>query len=85
MLGGAVVLIRIRHAAAGVDDHRALGQETVGDADRLIELAAGVAAQIEHQALHALLGQRLERVAEILVGVLGEVGDADVAGLRDRS
>ena len=64
-----VVLIGVVHAAARVDDHRALWHEPVGDANRLIELPAGIAAQIEDEALHPLRRHLVERLAEILVGV----------------
>jgi len=43
--------------------------------------SAGIAAQVEHQPLHPLPRQRFEGSAQVLVGALGEVGDADIAGL----
>ena len=82
LVGAAVILVGVRHAAARVDDHVAALQEPVRDLDRLIERAAGVVAQVEHQPLHPLRLQLLERVAELAVGRLGEVAQLDVAGLR---
>ena len=81
-LGGPVVLVRVRDAAARVDHHVAAGQEPVGDLDGLVERAAGVVAQVEHQPLHPLLGQLRERVAHLAVARLGELGQPDVPGLR---
>jgi hypothetical protein len=81
-LGRAIVLIGIRDAPARIDDEVALWQKAVRDANRLIEGAAGVAAQIEHQALHTLLRQLSERASEFRIGVLAEVLQLDVAGRR---
>src|SRR5262249_60991029 len=81
---GVEALRLLRIAAAGRDDFAAL-QERVGHGDRLIEQAAGIVAQIEHEALELLrrdlraeVGQGL---LEALRGLLVELGDADVADL----
>ena len=81
LVGRAVVLIRVRDAAACVDDEIAARQEPVRDADRLIERAARIVPQIEHQLLHALRDERLERAPQLVVRRLGIVADADVAAL----
>ena len=81
LLGGAVVLIRVGHAAAGVDDHVVARQEPVRDRDRLIERAAGIVAQVQHQPLHALGHQLLEAGADFMIGGLGELAELQVAGL----
>src|SRR6185503_12648406 len=72
----------IRHAATRVDDHVAAWQEAVGDANRLIERAARVAAQVEHEPLHAARRERLQRLTELLVRVLAEVAELDVPRRR---
>ena len=76
-----IVLIGIWHAAARVDDHVALGQEAIGHADRLIERAARIAAQIQQKAARALPGEILQRLAEIMIGVFRKVLQADVASV----
>ena len=81
-LGGEVVLVGVRHPAARVHDHRALREEAVGHLDRLVQRAAGIVPEVEHQPLHPLRAELVERHAEIVVGVLGELLRADVAGLR---
>ena len=50
---GGVVLVGSGDAAARVDDELPLRDEPARDAHRLIEQAAGIAAQVEDQALHA--------------------------------
>jgi hypothetical protein len=58
------------------------GRKRLAMPDRLVERPARVVAQVEHEALHPLRLQLLERVADFLVGGLGEVAQLDVAGLR---
>ena len=55
---GALLLAQLVGQADGGDDG-ALDEEEVGDLDRLLEQAAGVAAQVEHQALQAAAGLRV--------------------------
>ena len=82
LLGRAVVLIRVGHAAARVHDHLAARQEFVGHLDRLVERAARVLADVEQQTLHPLPGERVQRGLQIVVRVLGEVAQLDVARRR---
>jgi hypothetical protein len=77
---GPVFRVGILHAAVRGHDQIPARQEAVGHLDRLIERTARIRAQVEHQALHATLGQVGERVAELLVGVLAEVRHAHVTG-----
>ena len=80
--GRAVILIGIRNAAARVHDQVALGQEAVRHLDRLIERAAGIAAQVEDQTLHALLRELAQCSTQFRIGVLPEVLKLDVASRR---
>ncbi len=77
-----IVLRGVRRAAARVDDQLALLNEPVRHLDRLIERAAGILTEIEHQTGHALLREVAKRATKFLVGVFTEVGHADVAGRR---
>ena len=77
----AIVLVGVGDPAARVHDHVAARQEPVRDADCLIERTAGVVAQIEDQALHALRFELLQRLADFMIGRLGEIPELDVAGL----
>ena len=79
-LDAAVVLIRILDAPARVDDQVPLLEKPVRHLDRLVERAAGILANVEHQALHALLGQVAKRRAKLPVGRLGKIAQLDVAG-----
>ena len=71
------------HAAAALDgDDGALGKEGVGNAHGLVEEAAGVAAQVKHDALDAACGLAFaaslgEGVLELVRGLLGEAREAD--------
>ena len=60
---------------------RAVVEERVGHADRLLQQAARVVPQIEHQPvdLAHLLAQAVEMHHEIAVGVCLEVADTDIA------
>ena len=76
-------LAGLRIAAAGRDD-LALLEEIVGDGDRLVEQAARVVAQVEHepdQLVAGLLLQVLDRVAQAEVGLLVEAGDPHIADI----
>ena len=75
----AVVLVRLRDAAARVDDHVAARKEPIGDLDSLVQRSTGIVAQVEHQALHPAVGQLLERGADFVVRRLGKISELDVA------
>ncbi len=82
--GGVELMVGTRVAAADADD-RALFQQRVGDVDRGVEHAAGVVAQVQHQALEfaaGLLLQLGQHVVEILAGVDLELRDAHVGIAR---
>jgi hypothetical protein len=59
-------------------------QELVGHRDAFVEQAAGVAAQIEDQAVDVVLAQLLQSVFQFLAGGFVELLDEDVgdAGLQ---
>ncbi len=71
------------HAAAALDGNDgAFGEEGVADAHGLVQEAAGIAAQIKHDALDAACGLAFaaslgEGVLEFVRGLLGEAGEAD--------
>ena len=71
--------------AAARRDDLALVEEGVADADRLIEQAARIVAQIEHIALELVVAdillQAVEGVAQILGRLLVELRDLDVADI----
>ena len=56
----------------GIDDHSLLGQQLVGNQNRLIEESARVAAQVENEFVHTLGTQEDNRTQNLGVGVLGE-------------
>src|SRR5207302_9916961 len=66
-------------AALRVDDHLALVEEVIGDADGGIEQTARILAKVEDELLHPLPFQLLDRFVELANGRGGEVFDADVA------
>ena len=57
------------------------GQEFLADIHRLLEQAARVPAQVQHQRLHALGLELLERGFQVGAGLLAELHQADVADL----
>ena len=63
-------------------DHLALGQELVGDLDRLVQRAARIAADIEQQPPHALRAEIGQRALDVVIRVLAEILHPDVARLR---
>ena len=76
---GRVLHVGIAHAPLGVDD-QAVVEEGVGYAHRAVEHAAGVVAQVEHQALKAFLVLQLADGLEQVGGGAGlEAGDAHIA------
>ena len=50
--------------------------------DRAVEQAAGIVAQIEHQRLHSLLLQIVERLRQFFRGRFVELHDPDVTDLE---
>ena len=58
---------------------RAARQEDVGDAHRLLQQAARVVAQVEHDALQVLLVQLGQRRLDVVAGVALEIRHAHVA------
>ena len=75
-VGGRVVLVGIGASALG-DDGLALGQQVVADIDRLAQQAAGIVAQVEHQALQ--IAEAVDGLVHLLAGGLLELGQMDVA------
>ena len=56
--------------------------KSLDDRDRLVEQAAGIVAQVEHDAgelVAGLLRSDLDRGLDAAVGLLVEAGDADIA------
>ena len=79
--GGAVLTAVGWVAALGVDDHLARAQELVGDLVGLVEQAARVAAEVEHEARHALALQVADGVADLVVAGPREALQLDQARL----
>ena len=52
------------------------------DIDRAVQQAAGIVPQIEHERLHPLLLQFVERFLEFFRGRLVELDEADIADLE---
>ena len=76
-----VGLVAVRVA---LDVDVALGQELAGDADRLVDVAARVAAQVEDEPVRAGRLDRLERVDGLVGGAVGERVDGQQRGARAR-
>ena len=74
-----VILCRIGRATLGVNDHLTLVEEVIGHADRCVEKSARIAAEVEHQPLHALLFQLFNRIVELAHSGGREVFDLDVS------
>jgi hypothetical protein len=81
VLLGKVPILGVVDAPVRVDDQLAALEEAIGDADRLIQRAAGVVAEIEHQTLHPFRRQVLQRAADFLVGRFRKISELDIAGL----
>ncbi len=80
---GIEALNAVGPPTAGRHDLTAI-EEGIGGGDRLLEQAAWIVAQIEHQALHALAELALQRVdgaAQLGLGLLIERGDPDIADI----
>ena len=60
------------------NDDLALLQELVGDGDARVQQAAGIAAEVEDEALDVLLAETPEVLFELAAGVLAELEDLDV-------
>ena len=72
-------------AALGIHHQRIFRQESSGYCHRAVEQAARIVAQIQHQALErflVLLVEAVQRLGQILAGMLLELGDADIAIAR---
>ena len=78
-LGGVELVVLPLRAAAGRDHQGPLLHELLGDAHRLVEQAAGIGAQVEHQAGGAVGLEPIERGAHLGARGLGEVGQPQVA------
>lgn len=64
----------------GVHNGLAIAQELIGQIiDGRSEVAATIAPQVQHHALHALRPQLIGGLQELLVRVLGETDELDVA------
>ena len=74
-VGGTVDLVGEGAAALG-DDDLALLEELVRGIDGFIEEAAGVAAEIEDEAVD--IAEAVERIANFAAGGLNEAGDVNV-------
>ncbi len=81
---GLVDPLGVGHLAIGRDHGHVLGQEGRRHADRALQHAAAVVAQVQHQALHVriLLRQLGQAPAQIGHGALLEAGQADPADGR---
>ena len=75
------VALHLARARAHRRDLRAVLEEQVADVDRLIDDAAAVAAQVDHDAARALACERLHRVLELLARRLVELEQRQVADL----
>ena len=69
---GVVDLVALR-AAVGGDHALALLEEEARGEHRLVQQAAAVAAQVEHQPLGALAVEPLDRMGQLAVGALLKV------------
>ena len=75
-------LERLLGAGAPLDRHdRARLLEDRGGQDRLVEEAAAVAAEVEHDPLGAVGEQAVDRLAELAVGAAAEGEELDVGDL----
>src|SRR6185369_9215315 len=64
-----------------LDDLFAGRQELPRDADRFVEQAARVSAQVQNQLPHAFLSEFGQRLGQFLIGLAGETaGEGNVAG-----
>jgi len=82
LLERQIVLIRILHAAPGIHDHLPALQEPVGHGDRLVERSAGIVAQVQHQSLQPFSTQLGQRSAQLAIGGLRKILQADVPRAR---
>ncbi len=73
-----VILVRVLNAPASGYDKLALRDKAVRDLDRLIERAAGILAQVEHETRHPLPGEIAQGVPKFTVRVLAEIAHADI-------
>ena len=85
-LGVDRVARRLEHALrarapVGRDD-RAVGDEDARDQHRLVQQPAAVVAQVEHDALRALVQQVVDRLAHLAVRAGREAGEPHVRDLR---
>lgn len=67
-------------AAFGGDDDGTFGDEASGDLDGGLKEAAGVVAEIEDEAVHAVGKEFAEGLVELGRGFFAELDDAEVAG-----
>src|SRR5690606_32943478 len=80
--GGCTVALNVFLLATAGGDDLALFQEVVGYGDRLVQQAARIVPKVEQDAAQIvahLLLQPLYGIAQPLVGLLAEGGDADIA------
>ena len=78
---GVPALAVLRVARLG-RNHLARIEEVVGDIDGLVEQPAGIVAQVEHDAAQLVAGlllKAVDRLAQAGVGLLVELGQADIA------
>src|ERR1035438_9181797 len=75
-MGGRIDLIRIGAAALG-DDVLPFAEEMVADFDRLAEQSAGIATQVENQALQ--VAETIDGLNHLAGCGLLELGEVDVA------
>ena len=81
---GETACVRLLAVGVALDVDDAALQELAGDADRLVDVAARVAAEVEDQALGAGRPGRLEGVADVVGGAVRELVEAEQGGLRAR-
>ena len=63
----------------GIDNEAVARQELLGDVDSRLEVAARVATKVDDEAVEAFHRQLCEGDDELLVGILAEVLDLDIA------
>ncbi len=77
--GGVVFLAVPFVAAFGRDDELVAGQKLFANFNGLVQQAAGIAAQIEDERLHAFGLKLFKAVFEVVGGLFAKLRQADVA------
>src|SRR5438105_2083030 len=80
-LGGCAENLLGPIPALYTDDH-AIFDKHINHLLRLIQLSAGVEAQVQNKSLQSLPEKDIHHALELFVGIAGELRDPDVADLR---